>query len=134
MRGLLSTKLWDERGAAALEFAFVLPVLFLIATGLIDFGRAIWTQSTLDYAVQAAARCGAVNTSTCSDATTIKTYAVSQTYGITVSNSNFTVTTAGTPCNGFAGVKVQVTYAFTYILPALRSDSGNFGATACYPT
>ena len=45
----------DDRGAAMVEFAIVLPVLLLILLGIIEFGRAYNTQVS----IQAAAREGA---------------------------------------------------------------------------
>ncbi len=45
----------------AVEYGIILPVLLMLMLGIIDTGRLIWTQTTLDRAVEAAARCGAVN-------------------------------------------------------------------------
>ena len=45
----------DDRGAAMVEFAIVLPVLLLILMGIIEFGRAYNAQVS----IQAAAREGA---------------------------------------------------------------------------
>jgi len=32
----------DERGAAAVELAFLLPMLALLLAGIVDLGRAVW--------------------------------------------------------------------------------------------
>ena len=45
----------------ALEFAFALPVLGLFVFGVFELGRAFWTQTTLEYAVEEAARFAIVN-------------------------------------------------------------------------
>jgi Flp pilus assembly protein TadG len=50
----------DERGAAAVEFALVLPVLLLIIFGIIDFGRMLYTKITITEAAQTGARAGAI--------------------------------------------------------------------------
>jgi hypothetical protein len=49
-----------ERGAALVEFAFVLPVLFLLVLGIIDFGRAYGAKQTLIHATQEGVRVYAV--------------------------------------------------------------------------
>lgn len=45
-----------ERGAAAVEFALLLPLLLLVAFGIIDFGRALNAQITLTQAAREGAR------------------------------------------------------------------------------
>ena len=139
-----------QRGVTAIEFGLVLPVLLLFVFGLIDFGRAIWVQTTLNYAVEYAARCGAIDirttdsTRTCysnlaTDPTQIKAYAVTQAYALSLSSSNFSVimgtSSNGNKCDsGEIGVQVKATYAFSYFFPVFAGHSGPFTATACYPT
>lgn len=45
-----------DRGAAAVEFALVLPLLLLIIFGIIDFGRAYNAQASLNSGVREGAR------------------------------------------------------------------------------
>ena len=45
-----------RRGQALAEFALISPVLFLLFFGVLDFGRAIYVQSTLNQAANEAAR------------------------------------------------------------------------------
>ncbi|MEA5453434.1 TadE family protein [Sinomonas sp. JGH33] len=45
-----------ERGAVAVEFALVLPVLLVLVLGIIDFGRLFSAQQTLTYAARSGAR------------------------------------------------------------------------------
>lgn len=49
-----------ERGASAVEFAIVLPVLFLILAGIVDFGRAYQAQVQLTNAAREGARAAVV--------------------------------------------------------------------------
>jgi Flp pilus assembly protein TadG len=48
-----------------MEFALVFPSFILLTMGVIEFGRAMWIQNTLQAAVEQAARCAVVNTTTC---------------------------------------------------------------------
>ena len=49
-----------ERGAALVEFAFVLPVLLLLILGIIDFGRAYGAKQELIHATREGVRVYAV--------------------------------------------------------------------------
>ena len=46
----------SERGAAAVEFALVLPVLIVLVLGIVEFGRAFQVQSTLAAAAREGVR------------------------------------------------------------------------------
>ncbi|MFZ2466851.1 TadE/TadG family type IV pilus assembly protein [Parvibaculum sedimenti] len=114
-------------GAAAIEFALVVPLVLLFTIGIVDVGRLLWTQTTLDRAVQAAARCAAVNTTTCGSATSIKNYAVTQAYGMNIDSSAFTVST------GTSDICVYASLTFQLIIPWV-GDTVNLAAKSCYPT
>lgn len=49
----------SERGAAAVEFAIVLPLLFLLVFGIMDFGRAFFIKNNLVAAMREGARLAA---------------------------------------------------------------------------
>lgn len=48
-------------GQALVEFAFIFPIIALLAFGFIDIGRAVFTQNTLGNAAREASRVAAVN-------------------------------------------------------------------------
>lgn len=50
----------DERGALVVEFGLIVPILFLLVFGIVDFGRAYFTMNNLAAAVREGARYGAV--------------------------------------------------------------------------
>lgn len=49
-------RLRSERGASAVEFAFILPLLVLLAVGIAEFGRAFQVQGTLSAAAREGVR------------------------------------------------------------------------------
>jgi Flp pilus assembly protein TadG len=116
-----------EQGAAAIECALILPILLLCVLGLIEFGRAIWTQATLDYAVQAAARCAAVDPLTCGTAAQTQQYATTKTPGLSLPASIFAVTTPS------CGVQVTASLTFDFLIPDLLPYAQTLSATACFP-
>ncbi|MBM6405978.1 pilus assembly protein [Phycicoccus sp. CSK15P-2] len=60
----------DDRGAAAVEFALVLPVLVLLMGGIVDYGRYFFTQVQLTNAAREGARAGTVGSDPVVRATT----------------------------------------------------------------
>jgi Flp pilus assembly pilin Flp len=59
----------DDRGAAAVEFGLLLPVLTLLVFGTIEFGRAWNVRQTLTDAAREGARVAAVNNGIMAQAT-----------------------------------------------------------------
>ena len=122
-------------GNSAIEFAIVAPVFLLLMLGTMEFARLFWTQSTLQQAVQAAARCASVNTTTCDNAADTQTYAANQMFGLNVSSSVFTATTAN--CGSVTGNKVSGSLQFNFIAKGLFPSSWlpppTLTATSCFP-
>lgn len=124
----------DERGAYAVEFALVAPLLIGLLFGIFEFGRALWTQGILDYAVEQASRCASINTATCGTTVQIQNYAASQTAPLNLQPSVFTPIVAG-GCN-----KVSASYKFSFVgtMPlvnetALFPTSVTLTSSSCYP-
>ena len=78
----------DERGAAAIEFAFVIPVVVLILTGIIQLGALLFLQSNMGDVARDTARRLAVGEITVAEA---PSYAGGQ---LVSWGGTFTVTTA----------------------------------------
>ncbi len=121
-RPRLTTAGTRRRGAAAVEFALVLPILVTVLLGSTDFGRV----SYYTIAIANAARCGAeyasmnpYDSSTQTAWTTGVTQAVanelSQSTAFDTSQLTVTVTNV-TESGGLRRVSVQVTYPFTTII------------------
>lgn len=62
----LSSVLRSRQGATAIETALLVPALLLFLMGAIEMGRAMWTQSTLQYACDEGGRYAIANTSVAS--------------------------------------------------------------------
>lgn len=115
-------------GTTAIETAIVLPVVLLFIVGLMEFGRAIWIQATLDYAVESAARCAAINTTQCATASQTQAYAAGKAAGLTLATSVFTLTTQT------CGAQVSASLPFQFVVPILFPYAITLTAAACYPT
>ena len=108
-----------DRGAAAVEFALLLPMLLLLVFGIIDFGRALNAQITLTQAAREGARLDALG----------KSNVVAGTQAAATGLSPVTVTvTTSCPANAGAGVNatVKAAYTFKFVTP-ISSISRMFG-------
>jgi Flp pilus assembly pilin Flp len=108
----------SDRGAAAVEFALLLPLLVLILFGIIDFGRALNAQITITQAAREGARALSFGQA---DYQTRALQAAIGLSGVTVTEEPDTVhgvmgCPAGSAQNGDDAV-VQVTYKFTFLTP-----------------
>ncbi len=98
-----------DRGATAVEFALLFPLLMLIVFGTIDFGRALNAQITLTQAAREGARLDALG----------EPNVVTQTQSAATGLSPVNVTVAGCPAGGSLGADavVNVSYRFSFITP-----------------
>jgi Flp pilus assembly protein TadG len=99
-----------DRGAAAVEFALVLPVLLLIIFAIVDFGRMLNAKITINEAAREGARAAAL-------------------VGTAEANARITMVTAGmggvsSSVSGCpsepdpnANATVTVTYSFEFVTP-----------------
>jgi Flp pilus assembly protein TadG len=60
----------NRRGAAAVEFAVVAPVFFIMVLGMVEFGRMVMVQQVLTNASREGARVAVLDGATASDVTT----------------------------------------------------------------
>jgi Flp pilus assembly protein TadG len=117
-----------QRGAAALEFALVFPVLLLILVGIIDFGMLMSTQSVVANAAREGARTAALTNNSMAAQNTVNLM-ISGMPGATNAGTNVKVdctTAAGDPCSfsdttpDTGGIAtVTLTYVHTWLSPVL---------------
>jgi Flp pilus assembly protein TadG len=96
----------SERGSVAVEFALLVPVLFLILFGIINFGVLMYNQAVITNAAREGARWAAIHTTT--------------TYGLSCTNA-YSLAPVD-PC--------QTAYSYAY--QNLISFGGNYLLTAVY--
>jgi Flp pilus assembly protein TadG len=107
-----------DRGAAAVEFALLLPLLLLIVFGIVDFGRALNAQITLTQAAREGARLAALG----------QPNVVGRTQSAATGLSPVAVTvTACAPGGSGANATVQVSYSFSFVTP-VGAIAGLFGS------
>jgi Flp pilus assembly protein TadG len=126
-RRLARRLLGDRHGGAALEMALLFPFLSLMILGGIDAGWMLWSASTLDFAVEEAARCAAVDATNCATAANVQDTAVGKAMGLGMSAADFTVTTPA------CGKQVAATYVFHFLMPFSTNFNVSIPATSCYP-
>ncbi len=130
-------KLRDQKGAAVVEFAVVLPLLLMVVFGIIEFGLLIYNKAMITNASREAARAGVVfstdlatgsldRLSEADMANIVNTY--SQAYLITFSGTQQNPQTTVTPASPetmASGQLLTVTVAYHYdylLMPAFLSD------------
>lgn len=115
----------DARGATAVEFAIVGPVFLLFMLGLTYTGMLLFANGSLQYAVQAGARCASIQTAVCSDSATTISYTKTKYYG-PILNPTFTYST---PTCGHQ-LTSTTNFGFNF---GLVNMTVPLSAKACYP-
>lgn len=101
----------DSRGAAAVEFALVLPVLLLFLGGIIEFSRLMWVQSNLQFAAEEGARYAIAHTEAGADA--ISAIAQARLTGVETSKVQVAVDV------NTAQVTVTLTHRFEFVMSGI---------------
>ena len=104
----------DETGAAAVEFALVLPILLLLVFGIVDFGRVYNAKVTLTHAAREGVRVWALKAP--ADAASAKTEATTRTQEAATGLTGVTVTTPAS-CTFGTATTLTATASFSYITP-----------------
>ncbi|WP_309108599.1 pilus assembly protein [Arthrobacter sp.] len=111
----------SERGAVAVEFAILAPVLVMILLGIMEFGRAYNAQVTLTNAAREGVRVMAISNSQAAARTAARNAAVGLTPGLVDSQITFSAATC--PANA------QMTVTVSYNLGTLTGIAGPFAMT-----
>ena len=118
----------SERGAAAVEFAILAPVLAMLLLGIMEFGRAYNAQASLSAAAREGVRVMAVSNDQAAARTAAKNAAVSLQPVLTDANITFGVASCAP--------NAQMTITVSYNLTTMTGIAGPFamkgkGAMLC---
>lgn len=111
-----------ERGAAAVEFALVLPLLMVLLLGIIDFGLYYYNDLQLTHVARDAARYLSVNNVAAANAAISGATLVST----TINSRALDPATSGQP----ATVTLRATYSFLTPLPLVVGIGRTLGINA----
>lgn len=120
LRTFVHTLRRSERGQAAFEFLLMLPMLVGILLFVVDIGVAMYEYVSVSNAVREGARYGAVNCppsagpSTGCNAGKVQSWAAGRTGGITIPNSEITVTWSGRNRGDSVAVAIDHPYHFLF--------------------
>ena len=117
----MRTRLRDQHGASAVEFAMIVPLLLVLVLGIAEFGHAFQVQGTLSAAAREGARVMALQNDPAAARTAVRD--ASPTLDPAVTNAQITVTPpAGCPTTSTTTQNVRVTVA--YPMPFLTDFFG----------
>ena len=119
-------RLRDQRGASAVEFALIVPLLILLVVGIAEFGRAFQVQSTLSAAAREGVRTMALQNDPGQARAMVRSVASSLNPALT--DGQITISPAGCPATYSPGAAVTLT--ITYRMPFF---TGFFGAGVDLP-
>jgi Flp pilus assembly protein TadG len=115
-----------EKGQATVEFALVMPLVFLVVFALFEFGHAFWVHQQLTAAANEGARTAVVLSRDSSAISKIQAAARGAAPGLTASGVNVNVVSTwqiGRP------VKVTATYHETINVMGITFFDGNLKST-----
>ena len=116
-------------GATALELALVFPLFMVLVLAVFWVALLLWTENSIRFAADAAARCASVDGTSCGTITAIQDAAIAWSNGVPIARANVTVNLGITCTPGVTGNAVAIRYTVTYFL-----FSSNTAAEACYPS
>jgi Flp pilus assembly protein TadG len=110
-----------ERGATAVEFAFIMPLLLVLVLGIAEFGRAFQVSGTLSAAAREGVRVMALQNDPAAARAAVRDAAPALDPAVT--NAQITITPASCPTTGTGSTTVRLTV--TYPMPFLTSFFGS---------
>ncbi|GAB3350947.1 TadE/TadG family type IV pilus assembly protein [Modestobacter lapidis] len=126
---MVGRRLHGERGASAVEFALIVPLLIVLVLGIAEFGHAFSVQGTLSSAAREGARAMALQNDQAAAKAAVRTAASTLSPGIT--DAQVAITPASCPLTGGTAATTYVTVTISYPKPYLTGFFGSgLGLTA----
>ncbi len=110
MRRLMYRLRRSERGASAVEFAMILPILIVLVVGIAEFGRAFQVKSTLAAAAREGVRTMALQNNQSAARATVENVASSLNPAVT--DAQITITPASCPTSYPTTTNVTLTISY----------------------
>jgi Flp pilus assembly protein TadG len=117
----LLDRLRDERGASAVEFAFIVPLLVVLVLGIAEFGHAFQVQGTLSAAAREGVRVMALQNDPVAARAAVRDAATTLDPGIT--DAQITITPSACPVSASGSSLVELT--IDYPMPFLTGFFGD---------
>jgi Flp pilus assembly protein TadG len=111
----------DDRGAAMVEFAIVLPLLLVLVMGIIEFGRAYNTQ----VAIQSAAREGARELALRRSSSQVSAAVTNAAPSVSIDS----ISQSPCPATGDGQARVTINESFTFGIPFVPIGTKTLTAT-----
>ena len=110
-----------ERGATAVEFAFIMPLLIVLVLGIAEFGHAFQVSGTLSAAAREGVRVMALQNDPAAARAAVRNAAPALDPAVT--DAQITITPASCPTTGTTNTTVRL--SVTYPMPFLTSFFGS---------
>jgi Flp pilus assembly protein TadG len=117
----MRNRLRDERGASAVEFAMIVPLLVALAVGIAEFGHAFQVQGTLSSAAREGVRVMALQNDPAAARAAVRDAAGTLDPGIT--DAQITISPAACPVSAAGTTFVELT--IDYPMPFLTGFFGD---------
>ena len=111
----MSRRLRDERGASAVEFAFIVPLLIVLVLGIAEFGHAFQVQGTLSAAAREGVRLMALQNDPAAARAAVRNAAASLDPAVTDAQIEITPASCPTLDAGSTSVRLTISYPMRYL-------------------
>ena len=109
----MARRLRGERGASAVEFALIVPLLIVLVLGIAEFGRAFQVQGTLSAAAREGVRVMALQNDPAAARTAVRNATSSLRPAVTTAQIAIPATCPAT--GGPTNVRVTISYPMPYL-------------------